>query len=216
MTSLSILSCNSRTDLEILKPDQDVSNIIKSIGVFEKKGITDYGSVSYESEKLSNFKFGNVKLSDYNVKADAKNSLVEYSSSISVSVENNNTNKFTGLVLDIEKEDEGINLLNYIKNKLGNPLLKEYENKDNHLQAQYLWDNKKTNELVYIKQHTQYLDDSKNGFVSTQLTIIKKDLKFTPDMSDERNTQDNIKKLLDENPNAFDLFEIFKNRFSNN
>ena len=211
-----LISCNSHTDLEILKPNQDISNIVKDVKDFEKTNDTEYGLLSYESEKLANFRYGDVTFSNYNVKSNAKNSLVEYTSTITFSVENEKSNKLTALVLNIEKESEGNNILNYLKSKLGNPLLKHYENRDNHLQAQYLWDNKKNNQLVYVKQHTEYLNDFKNGFVSTQVTIVKKDLKLKPDVNDERNNPEKIKKLLVENPNAFDLFEIFKSRFSDN
>ena len=45
-----LISCNSQIDLEILKPNQDISNIVKD---FEKTNDTEYGLLSYESEKYT-------------------------------------------------------------------------------------------------------------------------------------------------------------------
>lgn len=210
MTSLIITSCNSQTDLETLKFDTDILSIIKDTTRFEKDESIRYGLVAYVTTDIDNFKYGNVNLSKLVIKDNAKNSLIKYTSNLSFYVDNFKNNKLSGLIIKNENENEGKNLLTHIKTKLGKPLLENLYNKNNHIQSKYLWDDKKGNQLVYITQNTEYYNNDKNRFVSTEVTILKKGIKLNPDPG---NNPETIKKILEENPNAFDLLEILKSRF---
>lgn len=70
----------------------------------------------------------------------------------------------------------------------------------------------KNNQIIYINQQTEYYNDPEERFVSTDITILKKGLKMVPS---PENKPENIKKLLEENPNAFDVLEVFKSYFPN-
>lgn len=212
MISSIITSCNSQTDLESLKFDTDVSSIIKvkDTTKFKKDKTLRYGLVAYTTDDIDNFKYGNINFSNLLIKDDAKNSLITYTSDLSFYVDNFNSNKLSGIIIKIENESEGKILLNYMKTKLGKPLLKNIDNEDNHLESSYLWDDKKENQLVYATQYTKYFSGKKNRFISTEVSILKRGMKLTPD---EGNNPESIKKILKENPNAFDVLEILKSRF---
>lgn len=203
-------SCNSKTDLEKFKFDTDVSLIVKDTTQFEKGSDIIFPLLSYQTYKIKDYSYGKINFTDYNIKDTAKNSLIKYESSLSLLVDDYKSNKLVGYAIRIEKEDEGSNLFKYIKNKLGKPLKQNIYNKDNHVQSSYLWDDKKRNQLIYIKQNTEYFSGHKNRFISTELAFFKRGITFTPD---EGNNPENIKKLLEENPNAFDVLEILKSRF---
>ncbi len=203
-------SCNSQTDLETLKFDSDISSIVTDTTIFEKDENIRYSFVGYVTTNIDNFKYGDVNLSKLEIKDNVKSSLIKYTSNLSIYVNNFKNNKLSGLIIKIENENEGKNLLSYMKTKLGKPLLQNIYNKDNHIQSKYLWDDKKKNQLVYITQNTEYYNNDKNSFISTEVTILKRGLKLTPDKG---NNPESIKKILDENPNAFDVLEMLKSRF---
>lgn len=207
-----VTSCNSQTDLETLKFDTDVSSIIKvnDTTKFKKDKTVRYGLVAYTTDDIDNFRYANVDFSKLSIKDDAKNSLITYTSDLSIYVDNFKSNKLSGIIIKIENENEGKSLLNYMKTKLGKPLMKNIDNKDNYLESSYLWDDKKGNQLVYVTQDTKYFSGEKNKFISTEVTILKRGMKLTPD---EGNNPESIKKILEENPNAFDVLEILKSRF---
>jgi hypothetical protein len=210
--SSMITSCISQTDLETLKFDTDVSSTIKDTTKFEKDKNIDYGLVAYVTEDIDNFRYGNVIFSNLTIKDKAKNSLVKYISNLSIYVDNFNSNNLSGIKIEIKNESEGKIFLKYMKAKLGKPLLENLCDKDNHVQSNYLWDDIKNNQIIYINQQTEYYNDFKERFVSTDITILKKGLKMVPAPS---NNPENIKKLLEENPNAFDVLEMFKSYFPN-
>lgn len=212
MISTMVTSCNSQTDLESLKFDTDVSSIInvKDTTKFKKNKTLSYGLVAYTTDDIDNFRYANVNFSNLSIKDDAKNSLIRYTSDLSFYVDNFNSNKLSGIKIKIENESEGKILLNYMKTKLGNPLMKNIDNEDNHLESSYLWDDEKRNQLVYVTQDTKYFSGEKNRFISTEVSILKRGMKLTPD---EGNNPETIKKILKENPNAFDVLEILKSRF---
>ncbi|WP_163409588.1 hypothetical protein [Flavobacterium ajazii] len=210
-TIIMITSCNSQTDLETLKFGSDISSIIKDTTRFEKDENIRYSFVAYVTKDIDDFKYGNVNISKLAIEDNAKNSLIKYTSNLSLYVDNFKNNKLSGLIIKIENENEGENLLKYIKTKLGKPLLENIYDKDNHIQSQYLWDDKKGNQLVYITQNTEYYNNDKNRFISTEVTILKKGIKLNPDQG---NNPETIKKILEENPNAFDVLEILKSRFN--
>lgn len=212
MISTMVTSCNSQTDLETLKFDTDVSSIIKvnDTTKFKKDKTVRYGLVAYTTDDIDNFRYANVDFSKLSIKDDAKNSLITYTSDLSIYVDNFKSNKLSGIIIKIENENEGKSLLNYMKTKLGKPLMKNIDNKDNYLESSYLWDDKKGNQLVYVTQDTKYFSGEKNKFISTEVTILKRGMKLTPD---EGNNPESIKKILEENPNAFDVLEILKSRF---
>ncbi|OXA94371.1 hypothetical protein [Flavobacterium hercynium] len=208
---LLIISCTTTsTDLETLKFDTDILSIIKDSTKFEKDKNVDYGNVAYVTEEVDIFKYGNVVFSNLKMRDTEKNSLISYTSSISLYVDNFKSNKFSGYILTIENEKEGIELLNYIKGKFGKPLRENIYNKNNHLQSNYLWDDKKRNQVVYISQNTESFSGGKNKFISTELTVLKRGLKLVPD---EGTDPEKLKKILEENPNALEVIEILKNRF---
>jgi hypothetical protein len=211
LIGLIITSCNSQTDLETLKFDTDVSLRVKDTTMFQKGNDIIFPFLSYETHKIKNYSYGKLNFTNYRIKDKAKNSLIAYESSLSFFVDNYKSNKLLGFAIRIEKEDEGHNLLNFIKNKLGKPLKQNIYDKDNFIQSSYLWDDKKRNQLVYISQNTNYFSGEKNRFLSTELAIFKREIKLTPD---EGNNPENIKKILKENPNAFDILEILKSRFN--
>ncbi|WP_194138891.1 hypothetical protein [Flavobacterium hungaricum] len=210
--TLMITSCNSQTDLEKIKLDTNVSSIVKDSTKFEKENDVIFPFISYETNKVNNYSFGKLSFTNYRIEDTDKNSLINYESRISFFVDNYESNKLLGFAIRIEKEDEGNDLFNYVKNKLGKPLKQNVYNKDNHVQSSYLWDDKARNQLIYIKQNTEYFSNEKNKFISTELAVFKRGLKLNPD---EGTDSQKIKNLLDENPNAFDVLEILKNRFQN-
>lgn len=210
--TLMITSCNSQTDLEKIKLDTNVSSIVKDSTKFEKENDVIFPFISYETNKVNNYSFGKLSFTNYRIEDTDKNSLINYESRISFFVDNYESNKLLGFAIRIEKEDEGNDLFIYVKNKLGKPLKQNVYNKDNHVQSSYLWDDKARNQLIYIKQNTEYFSNEKNKFISTELAVFKRGLKLNPD---EGTDSQKIKKLLDENPNAFDVLEILKNRFQN-
>lgn len=207
--SLVMTSCNSQTDLETLKIDTNVSSTLANTK-FEKEKNIDFGLVTYVTEDIENFKYGNVNFSNHTIKDNSKNSLIKYSSTLSIYVDDFKSNKLSGIKIEIENEIEGKNLLKYVKSTLGKPLLENVYNKDNQVQSGFLWDDKKNNQVVYISQQTEYYNDPEERFVSTDITILKKGLKMIPSLE---NKPENIKKLLEENPNAFDVLEVFKSYF---
>jgi len=205
-------SCNSQVDIETLQFNSDISNTI-DIQNMEKESEPNFGQSTYKTYKLNNFKYDDLILSDYVLEDKAENSLIKYRSSLSFLVDNFNLNKLTGFIIEIHKEDEGKELLKYFKIKLQEPLLQEINEKDKHLQSQYLWDSKEQNVLVYIKQYTEYYDNFKQSFISTKVTILKRGIKLVPDAGSD---PENIKNILEENPQAFDVIEILKSSFQNN
>lgn len=209
--SLIFTSCNSQTDLETLKFGTNISPTIEDTK-FEKDKNIDFGLVAYVTENIENFKYGNVNFSNLTIKDNSKNSLVKYTSNVSIYVDDFKSNNLSGIKIEIKKESEGKNLLKYMKTKLGKPLLENIYDKDNEVQSGYLWDDKKNNQIIYINQQTEYYNDPEERFVSTDITILKKGLKMVPS---PENKPENIKKLLEENPNAFDVLEVFKSYFPN-
>ena len=61
--------------------------------------------------------------------------------------------------------------------------------------------------LIYYNNQIYYI---------TKIIILKDKLKAKVDLNDKRNDSENIKKILKENPNAFDVLEIYKSNFENN
>ena len=209
--SLIFTSCSSQTDLETLKFGTNISSTIENTK-FEKDKNIDFGLVAYVTEDVENFKYGNVNFSNLTIKDNSKNSLIKYVSNLSIYVDDFNSNNLFGIKIEIKNESEGKNLLKYMKTKLGKPLLENIYDKDNELKSSYLWDDKKNNQVIYINQQTEYYNNPEERFVSTDITILKKGLKMIPSPD---NKPENIKKILEENPNAFDVLEVFKGYFPN-
>ncbi|RED25010.1 hypothetical protein BD847_1749 [Flavobacterium cutihirudinis] len=212
MMIIMLTSCNSQIDLETLKFDTSISSIVNDSTKFAKDKNIDYGLVAYSTEDIDKFRYGNINISSFSMKDNAKNSLITYTSTLTFYVDNFKNNKLSGLIIknENENESEGIKLLKHFKTKLGKPLLENHNDSDDFIQSAYLWDNKKNNQVVYITQHTEYFSEEKNRFISTEITILKSGMKLKPR---EDNNPENIKKILEENPNAFDVLEILKSRF---
>jgi hypothetical protein len=138
------------------------------------------------------------------------NSLISYQSNIRFLVTDYQSNKFAGFIFVIENKKEGVDLLKYIKNKKGSPVLQDIIDKDNYVQSQYFWYNDNSGFIIYLSQITKSFSKDKNPFISTELTILKKGLKAIPLSNNDPET---IKEFLEHNPNGFDLIEIYKSKF---
>lgn len=206
-----MVSCNSQINVENIEFGEDISKII-NLKEMNKESDLIFGLSSYKTEKLNNLKYGKVIFSDYSLGDNAKNSSISYHSSLSFLVDNYNSNKLSGFLIGIDKEEEGNKLLDYLKVKLGKPLLQEINKKDKHLQSKYLWDSEKYNQLVYINQYTEYYDNLHKSFITTKVTIVKRGITLTPDAG---SNPESIKNILEENPHAFDVIEILKSTFQN-
>ncbi len=126
MLALVILttSCNSQVDIETLKFNSDISNTI-DIQNMEKESEPNFGQSTYKTYNLNNFKYDDIILNDYILEDKAENSLIKYRSSLSFLVDNFNSNKLTGFIIEIQKEDEGNKLLEYFKTNYKNLYFKK-------------------------------------------------------------------------------------------
>lgn len=213
--SLMISSCNSRTDLETLKFGNKISlpnNLEKDYSIYVPlEGI-------YNAKDISKFQYANIEFISDSIKF--KNEGVTYKNSLNIIVDSYDSNKYLGFELELIDEKTSDKFLDVLMKKYGKPL-KEYkylkkEDKD----IDYLWQNKSTNEIILFKKHNENVHTSLNGkdnalLSETRIIIVKDGLSAKPDLNNPRNTPEKIKAILDSNPNAFDVLEIFKNYFQN-
>ncbi|KFF13192.1 hypothetical protein [Flavobacterium hydatis] len=207
--SLLITSCNSQTDLETMKYNQDITEYIDDSFSEDNNIIT--GQKAYISEDVQKFKYGSTKFNNYTHTDD----LIKDSNSLSFFVDSYDKNKYLGFQLDIWEIEKSNELLNYLMQKYGKPLKKyEYKGKGDYLDKKYLWESVSTDEIVFVNIHNENRINSstKQKYISSQseFIIIKRGLILKPS---EENNPENIKKLLEENPNAFNILEILKKYF---
>ncbi|KAF2332802.1 hypothetical protein [Flavobacterium nitrogenifigens] len=165
------VSCNSQTDLDAIKFDDNVINIIKDIKDVEKTRETNFGLLSYETNELQNFKFGNTSISKYKVPES-----YEYGNNrLDIHVDQYNSNKYIGITLEITNLEESNKILEYLEQKYGKPE-KRYQAGDNNGKA-YLWDIKPLKKVILVTQVTEYTRKDKS-YLSTRIVVAKKGIRL--------------------------------------
>lgn len=171
MTSLMIISCNSQTDLDSLKFGDNVLTIIKDIKGIEKTREIDYGLLSYETQELENFKFGDVAISKFKI----PDSYDYGSNKLSMHVDQYDSNKYLGTTLEITNIEESKKILMYLEQKYGKPE-KRYQAGDNNGKA-YLWDIEPLKKTILVTQVTEYTRKN-NTYLYTRIVIVKEGIRL--------------------------------------
>lgn len=161
---LTITSCNSQTDLEKLKIDSDISDLIKSIPTSEKRLDEQYGLMSYRIEELQNFKLGENTFSKFKI----PNGYAYGTSDLYLHVDNYNTNKLLGFTLNIVKEEEAKKTLNYLKKKYGNPEVRDTGGNGISL----FWNIKESKQWIFLTQNKERTRKH-DIYVSTKVLFVK-------------------------------------------
>lgn len=209
------ISCTSKTDLEKLKFEDklvNLDNLEKDYSIYVPlEGI-------YKVKDIDKFKYSNIIIGSDSIKF--KNELIVYKNSLNLIVNSYDNNQYLGFELEIINEKTADKFLNLLMKKYGKPL-KEYTYlKNEYKDIDYLWQNKYTNEIILFQKHNETchtsLDGNKNAVLSeTRIIIVKDGLSVKPNENDPRNTPEKIKAVLDSNPKAFELIEVFKNSIRN-
>lgn len=163
---LLIISCNTTsTDLESLKFDKPIPEEIKGIKDIQEDDNGAYGLLSYRTNELQNFKFGDVSFSKYSV----PNGYDDAYNLIYVHVDNFNQNKYLGFTISITNDKESNTLLNYLKKKFG-----KADERVNGLEngIALVWEVKDSNEWILFSQNTENTRHHKK-YLNTELTIVK-------------------------------------------
>ena len=162
---LLLISCMKRTDLETLKQNENVLDKIKEIKELVKDKDPIYGLVSYRTDELQNFNFGEILFSKYEME---KGYNADYND-LFIHVDSYKTNKFIGITLDLVNQEQCQNFLKYLKKKYGKP---ESHSAQYDREA-YFWDDKKLNQWVLVYKYDGLTRDDKT-FKHLNCTIIKK------------------------------------------
>jgi hypothetical protein len=182
MATILIPSCNSQTDLENLVNDEDISKIIKDFKQIEEVTEPNYGLLSYETKDIQNFKFGNITFSNYSVKDG-----YDYgSNSINICVENYESKKYLGSILNIVKEDEAKKLLAYLEKKHGNSEKRETGGNGIAL----FWEVKQSNQWIFLLQDTEHTREH-IPYLSTKVIFVKQGVRI------ENSKDSNVFSILD-------------------
>lgn len=164
MITTVITSCNSQTDLETLKYNESVLEIIKNTKEIEKDQDAIYGLKSYRTEELQNFKFGDVSLSKYSV----PDGYAYGTCNLYIHIDNYEVSKYLGFTLNITKEEEEKRLLMYLKKKYGNP-----ENRNTGGNGISLfWNVKQSDQWIFLSQNKENTRKD-NEYLCTTITIVK-------------------------------------------
>ncbi len=164
-----ITSCNSQTDLETLKYDDDISNIVLNLKKSEKRLDDNNGLKSYQTENLKIFKFGDIALSNYSI----PNGYSYGTNNLYINVDNYDSNKYLGITLNISKEEDGKKILSYLKKNYDNP-----ENRDTGGNGISLfWNDIKHNQWIFVFQNKENTRKS-NIYLATRITIIKQGIRI--------------------------------------
>lgn len=160
-----ISSCTSQTDLETLKFDTTISNDIKKIKNVNEDSDALYGLLSYRTNELQNFKFGEVNFSKYAV----PNGYDDAYNEIYIHVDNFNQNNYLGFSISITNDKEGEDLLNYLKKKFGKP-----EQRTTGLEngIALVWEVKEPKQWILLVQNNGNTRDHKK-YLQTDVTIVK-------------------------------------------
>jgi hypothetical protein len=164
MISSMIASCNSQTDLETLKYNESIIEIIKDTKETEKNQDAIYGLKSYTTEELQNFKFGDVSLSKYSV----PDGYAYGTSNLYIHIDNYESSKYLGFSLCLTKEEEEKRLLMYLKKKYGNPEKRDTGGNGISL----FWNVKQSNQWIFLSQNKENTRKN-NEYLSTTITIVK-------------------------------------------
>ncbi len=215
MISSITISCTSQTDLEALKFEDkllNLDNLEKDYSIYVPlEGI-------YKVKDIDKFKYSNIVIGSDSIKF--KNEGIVYKNSLNIIVNSYNTNQYLGFELEIINEKTSEKILTILMKKYGKTLNEYKYLKGNNKDIAYLWQNKPTNEIILFLKHNDdfhtSLDGNDNAVLSqTRIIIVKDGLSAKPNVNDPRNTPEKIKAVLDSNPKAFELIEIFKNHVPN-
>ncbi len=203
---LFTVSCNSQIDIEKIEFDTDLKTIIDQINKVKREADVITAIPSYETSNLDNLKFGDVKLSAYQVK---EGYISDYNN-VYFLVDNYTSNKYKGVTLELVSQEEGEELLQYLYKKYGKPKLKYIEtDTDKNQGSKYFWMNEKLNKLIYLERSLRSKKDGRK-FWNTSCIIAVKGLQLK---LDDENDPELVKKMLKADPNIFMLSEHFKRKF---
>lgn len=183
MTSVIVSSCTSQTDLESLVNDQDIPVLLKNTIEVHEIADPDYGLLCYDTKEAQNFKFGSVAFSKFSLKDG-----FDYSSnSVKICVDNHQSKRYLGTIINLVKEDEGKELATYLNNKYGNP--EQRDTGENGIAL--FWNVDEKNQWIFLIQNTEYTR-KKDSYLSTKVIVIKQGVRV-------------------ENSNDSDVFSILDN-----
>lgn len=168
---LILTSCNSQTNLEVLKYDEPFLEIIKNTKELGKDQDVIYGLKSYRTDNLKDFKFGDVSFSKY-VMPNAYNA--DYND-LYIHVDNYENNNFIGFTAELVNKEEGEKLFLYLKQKYGNPEFRQPREgyKYQKGEGNYIWDNNNLDYWILLSQ-TPRLKKDGSKFIYSRCVIIKK------------------------------------------
>ncbi|TWP29897.1 hypothetical protein ETU09_02635 [Apibacter muscae] len=202
-----MVSCQSQTDLEALKFGTDIESLLKGLEDKYRDNSTYIPFPEYKMTELNCFKIGGITLNNYSLY-----------NKVYLAVDSYKNNQFIGYVVIIQDPEKEQELTDYFLSQMGEPIKKYINEKKEkgYLDAQYLWDDSQKDRLVYIYRHHTQTKKGNEGeemaLVRTIFMTIKKGLVATPD---KNNNPENVKKLLEENPRAFEVLEMIKAWFPN-
>ena len=198
-------SCKGQTDLETFKYGSklniETEELEKASSVYiPLEGI-------YKVRNIDEYQYGGIKFEEE--KKEFPGELLVRKNELSVVVDSYNANKYLGFELDLINEKTSDAFLSILKNKYGKPLKQYMYSEGQYKDQQYLWQSAKSDEIVYYVKHNEEKKGSKGKEVlsETRIIILKNKLKAK---IDDGNDPQKIKDILSQNPDAFDILEIFK------
>ena len=178
----TMVSCNSQIDLEKLNYDENVLVKLKDSKEIQKDQDAIYGLLSYKTDELEGFKFGEVSFSKYSM----ENGYDADYNDLQLYVDDYKTNKFLGFTIELVNQEECKKLTDYLKKKYGNPELHE----SSYSPEAYVWNNENLNQLILINHENRETRDGKK-FLFLRCTIIKKGVRV------ENSSDSNVFTILD-------------------
>lgn len=169
MTSLFASSCTSQTDLENLVNDQNISDLVKKTTNTQQISDPDYGLLCYDTKEAQNFKFGTVVFSNYSVKDGYDYSV----NTVKICVDNYQSNKFLGNILNIVNDQEGKKLKIYLEKAYGKP--EKRDTGDNGIAL--FWNVDRSNQWIFLTQDIEY-SRHKVAYLSTKVIMVKRGVKI--------------------------------------
>ena len=194
-------SCNSQIDIEKITYGSNISDILKDFKEKEKDTDATTSLPSVAITNLNKIRYGSVDFSKYEVDDG-------YSSDYNRIDFLTEEDKYIGVSFHLVKESEGIKLFEYLKKENGEPSMKSIDEANNS--GYYLWNRENSDKLIFYRHSQGSRKDGKLTFYDTHCTIVKKGIILKPDPSNDPET---VRQILEENPNAFTLLEVFKSVF---